>query len=112
MRAALRIPVFLLAALTGCAQPPSPDQKQAQDEILRELRTLKTMVADLQARIERLEKSLATAPVAAPAQSKAAVPLPPTTSGAARPQCAATTKAGRRCSRIAAEGSRFCWQHK
>jgi len=32
-------------------------------------------------------------------------------SSAARGQCAATTKKGYRCSRMAAAGSSYCWQH-
>jgi len=40
-----------------------------------------------------------------PVQAGTASPAP------ARSQCAAITKAGKRCSRTAAEGSSYCWQH-
>jgi putative hemolysin len=40
----------------------------------------------------------------APAQSPASQP-------ATRQQCAATTKKGTRCSRMANAGSAYCWQH-
>jgi hypothetical protein len=43
--------------------------------------------------------------VSTPAPRPAAAPAP------ARQQCAATTKKGTRCARLAAVGSAFCWQH-
>jgi hypothetical protein len=64
-------------------------------------------------------------PSASPAPAKAATPPPPVASAvvekpaatpkvinAARTQCAATTKKGVRCSRMAEPGSAYCWQHK
>jgi hypothetical protein len=39
-------------------------------------------------------------------------PTPVPSQPAARQQCAATTKRGTRCSRLADVGSAYCWQHK
>ena len=53
----------------------------------------------------------------APATAEtASAPVAPSSPSPARPaarqQCAATTKKGARCSRLADVGSSFCWQHK
>ena len=37
---------------------------------------------------------------------------PAPTASSVRQQCAATTKTGTRCSRMAEPGSAYCWQHK
>jgi hypothetical protein len=49
-----------------------------------------------------------TPPVSAPAYSAPAASTPRAASSG---QCAATTKKGTRCSRNAAAGSSYCWQH-
>jgi hypothetical protein len=54
---------------------------------------------------------LAPAAPAAPAVERPSPP-PPISTQPARLQCAATTKRGTRCSRLADVGSSFCWQHK
>jgi hypothetical protein len=41
----------------------------------------------------------------------ATTPRPAAAPAPARQQCAATTKKGTRCARLAAVGSAFCWQH-
>lgn len=55
-----------------------------------------------------LAPSAPASPVVERPSTVAPVPNPP----AARQQCAATTKRGTRCSRLADVGSAFCWQHK
>jgi len=47
---------------------------------------------------------------ARPAPERAAPTPQPSASGEPA-QCAATTQSGKRCSRPAEAGSRFCWQH-
>lgn len=59
--------------------------------------------------------SAVTAPAAQP-PVRTVMPAPTTTTApriqnTARQQCAATTKKGARCSRMAAAGSAYCWQH-
>jgi hypothetical protein len=55
----------------------------------------------------------AVPPVTAPASAATPVTVPTTTerSTATRQQCAATTKKGTRCSRLAQPGRAYCWQH-
>mgnify|MGYP001570922630 CR=1 FL=1 len=114
-----------LCLMSNAARGQSPDRS---DAILRELRSLKAMVADLQSRVERIEKALARgaspgAPLPAPAASAAptaAQPAEPRVSPAptmpltttTRQQCAATTRRGTRCSRMGQAGSAYCWQHR
>jgi hypothetical protein len=45
------------------------------------------------------------------APGAAATSTPAPVRSTARQQCAATTKKGARCARLAAEGSSYCWQH-
>jgi hypothetical protein len=55
-----------------------------------------------------LDRMAAGLSAPAPAQLKASEK----SSSADRPQCAAITKKGKRCSRKAAPGSKYCWQHQ
>ena len=101
-----------------------PAQKSPVDEreIVRELTELRSQVAELQARIEKLLKALESsevvavspAPARASATSSAAMPASPSapTAAVTRTRCAATTNKGLRCSRRAKPGIAFCWQHE
>jgi hypothetical protein len=117
----LRIALAAILALQ-IAAPARAQQSVGNEEILRELRILKLAISDLQTRVERIEKQLSAAPRSSqlPASNIAPTPsavapaaMPSTTglSGTARQQCAATTKKGTRCSRMAAVGAAYCWQH-
>lgn len=58
-----------------------------------------------------LISGVTTAP-APPVVERPATARPVSSQPAARQQCAATTKRGTRCSRLADAGSAYCWQHK
>ncbi len=79
--------------------------------------SLQITMRELQAQIARLEQiveGLKQAPAPAPASAASSLGAPSSrrTQPAVRPQCAATTAKGVRCSRRAEEGSGYCWQHK
>lgn len=46
------------------------------------------------------------------ADQPSSTPQPTTLRSTARQGCAATTKKGARCSRLAESGGSYCWQHK
>lgn len=50
-------------------------------------------------------------PKAEPPKAPPAVDAAPANENAAQPRCAAETRGGKRCSREAEPGSRYCWQH-
>jgi hypothetical protein len=58
--------------------------------------------------VRALVGSAPSAVATSPVRTKSAAP----TSPPARQQCAAITKKGTRCSRLADVGSAYCWQHK
>jgi hypothetical protein len=60
-----------------------------------------------QARVAPSRSQPKPAPPAAPASVDAA----PANENATPPRCAAETRGGKRCSREAEPGSKFCWQH-
>lgn len=58
--------------------------------------------------------SAVTAPAPPPVRTAMPAPIttkPPSIQNTARPQCAATTKKGTRCSRMAQPGRAYCYQH-
>lgn len=77
-------------------------------DLRQQISDLKVKAFEMQQQIELLEKQLhdveeaeAMAPVVTPGQ-KVAV----------KTRCAGHTHDGKRCTRMAEPGSRFCWQHK
>jgi len=86
-------------------------------DLTEAMRALQEGLRGLQAETARLERTLAglgappaPSPAAAPPPAAAAAKPPPR--AAPRPQCAATTRQGAQCTRRAAEGSLYCWQHQ
>jgi hypothetical protein len=69
---------------------------------------LKRSYGEWRAATDAARRGAAGASVAGPA---AARPAPAPRPTAEPPRCAATTRSGKRCTRPAEEGSRFCWQH-
>jgi len=97
---------------------------QSTAELHKEVAALKQKVAALEQRLDLVisllnkqgEKSSAKlAEHAADTPAAAALrPAPPSASPApvaSRIQCQATTKKGSQCSRLAAAGASYCWQH-
>ncbi len=113
--------IGLLAFSLSGQQPaqPSPSPEAVRlDSLIEELAALKTQAAALEARIDALLRGLSEQRGALLAVKPAynalktvAVENPP---DAKPPQvrCASMTSAGKRCTRAAAEGSRYCTQHK
>ena len=87
-------------------------------ELAEAMAELEQRLGEAQAEMARLRQALAeSAPPPAPGEVR---PPPPTAAArlvapAPKPparQCAALTRKGGRCSRRAAEGSQYCWQHR
>ncbi len=109
---------WFVCSVPASSQPAEP----THDQLAQELRAIRTELAALQARVERLEKSLRAGTTAQtvvlpfPASPAAAsvhpAPAPSTPLvKSARQQCAAVTQKGKRCSRLSNPGSAYCWQH-
>lgn len=68
------------------------------------------------ARSETVTAGVVSTPAPAPSPASPVIstapPRAPAPTATQRVQCAATTQAGRRCSRLAEVGGAFCWQHK
>ncbi len=103
----MKVLSLLLVLVCAAAQqpaPPKPDKAALRQQIAE----MKVKAFEMQTQIELLERQLhdieeaeANQPVAAP-NAKTAV----------RVRCAGHTHDGKRCTRYADPGSRFCWQHK
>jgi len=114
---------FLLLALVA-SLPAQPAQTPAQpeavrlDSLIEELTALKSQVAAVEARIDALLRGLSEqrgalqAPKPAYNALKSVATDPPADTKPPVVRCAAITSAGKRCTRAAAEGSRYCSQHK
>ena len=85
-------------------------------ELAKSIQALETSLKETQGRLEQIRQAIAgLAPAPVPVAVLApppAAPIPALSAPAARPQCAAITEKGARCSRRAAAGSRYCWQHR
>ncbi|MEX2263032.1 MAG: hypothetical protein WD696_13835 [Bryobacteraceae bacterium] len=83
--------------------------KEAVLSLQSTMRELQSQISQMEGTIEKLkgqtDRTRSEAPDPAPAAPRAAKPE-------ATPQCSATIQSGLRCSRQAAEASRFCWQHR
>lgn len=101
------------------AQAPVQPQPEVErlESLIEELTAMKTQVASLEARIDVILRSLS--------EQKGALQSKPVAYNAlknleaspadARPpaiRCAALTASGKRCSRAAADGSKYCKQHQ
>ena len=96
--------------------PPNAELERT-DQLIQQITEIRTKVAVLQAELDGLLRSLseqrgalqkAPQPFAYLSDSEGdAAPKP-----AATVRCAASTLNGKRCTRSAESGSRYCWQHK
>jgi len=84
------------------------------EELAGAIESLQRRLREMREEIGRLEQVIqGLAPAPAPAVSQAAAPPAKAAKKAAvRRQCGAQTEKGERCSRSAAEGGDFCWQHR
>lgn len=92
----------------------SPDEYlKKRAELLRQVGDLKAKLAALEIELQLLEEERAAAAGVAPAPAAStwrdgggADPAKP-----ARARCASITKDGKRCTRAAEPGKKYCWQH-
>jgi len=96
--------LLVVLACSVAQETPKPEKVALRQEIA----DLKVKAFELQQKIELLEHQLkdveeaeANRPVVSPALKTVA-----------KARCAGHTKDGKRCTRNAEAGSRFCWQHK
>jgi len=108
------------------ASPAAAPRKQTHQERRAEiLRTMQEMRAKLQAlelELQLLEEEKQSAPVEATTTAGSQTGWRETTRPdgrrdeeavkKARPRCAAFTSNGKRCTRSAETGSKYCWQHR
>ena len=106
--------VLLLCLLA----PPPNAELERTDQLIQQVTEMKAKVSALQAEIDALLRTLSEQ---RGAQQKGPQPFAYLTpsegegspkSAAATVRCAANTSNGKRCTRPAEAGSRYCWQHK
>lgn len=83
-------------------------QDTTKTELREKIAEMKVKAFEMQMQIELLEKKLKDVEEAEANQPPPAVNV----KQAAKARCAGHTQDGKRCSRNAEPGSRFCWQHK
>jgi hypothetical protein len=94
--------------------PPPPAELERTDQLIESVTAMKAKVAALQNEIDNLLRTLS--------EQRGALQRGPqpfsylsTAEGdakEAKQRCAANTSAGKRCTRPAEAGSRYCWQHQ
>lgn len=95
-------------------QPPAPLPAAAPKPdklvIRQQISDLKVKSFELQQQVEMLERQLKDVEESEANQSAAA--LATSKQAPLKTRCSGHTKDGKRCTRMAETGSRFCWQHK
>jgi hypothetical protein len=86
----------------------TPDKPADKVTLRKQIAEMKVKAFEMQTQIELLEKQLHDVEEA---EANQPAPTAPTKT-AVKVRCAGHTKDGKRCSRNAEPGSRFCWQHK
>jgi len=111
---------MLLVCLALCAlaaDPPPKPEVERLNSVIEELTALKTQAAAMEERIDTLVRALSEqrgALQAKPASYDALKSVAVDSQADTRPpmvRCAALTSEGKRCTRGAMEGSRYCKQH-
>jgi hypothetical protein len=106
----MRIVVFVLAYVCLMGQEPATAPEKPADKVTlrKQIAEMKVKAFEMQMQIELLEKQLHDVE-----ETEANQPTPVVAAKTAvKARCAGHTKDGKRCSRNAEAGSRFCWQHK
>lgn len=123
----MRALVFFLCAIL-MAQAPAPKETpgkkptyvERRAELLRKMAELRAGLQALELELQLLEEEKQSTPVEAAAANQTAWRETVKPDGRkdeemvkkARPRCAAFTSGGKRCTRSAETGSKFCWQHR
>jgi hypothetical protein len=110
----MRTFVILLALIFQAEAPPkktSPEEYlKKRAELLRQVGDLKAKLAALEIELQLLEEERAAAGVAPPPAGSTWRDSPDPAKPA-RARCASVTKDGKRCTRAAEPGKKYCWQH-
>jgi len=111
--------LLAIAVLPLPAAPPPQDEVERLNSLIEELNQLKAQVASVEARLEQLLRALSEQRGAL--QNRPSFDAlkqtaePPADQPDRKPpvvRCAAITASGKRCSRPAVPGSRYCRQHQ
>ncbi len=114
---------LVISVLSSCSMFPNQEVKVLSakvDSLARIIDTLSQQNKTLDEEFTWIENELVNLSTAQPQKSKTpvaiAAPASQTEMVVAKPandwQCQALTSSGKRCSRPAIEGSKYCWQHK
>jgi hypothetical protein len=114
---------LVISVLSSCSMFPNQEVKMLSakvDSLARIIDTLTQLNKTLDEEFTWIENELVNLHTAQPQKSKTAsaiaAPATQTETVVAKPandwQCQALTSSGKRCSRPAIEGSKYCWQHK
>ena len=96
--------MLVVLVCAGAQQTGKPDKAALRQQIAE----MKVKAFEMQTRIELLERELKDVE-----EAEAAQPLiTPGAKAAVKVRCGGHTHDGKRCTRNAEPGSRFCWQHK
>jgi hypothetical protein len=108
---AMVAPVVLFLCLLA---PPTPAELERTDQLIESVTAMKAKVAALQAEIDNLLRTLSEQRGALQRgpQPFSYLSTPEGDTKEAKQRCAANTSAGKRCTRPAESGSRYCWQHQ
>ncbi len=107
----------LLIALAGGQTPPAADAKKQYLErraaILRQMAEAKAKLAALDVELQLLEESRpADTPAPAPTAWRDEPASAVSDTKKASPRCLSVTRDGKRCTRPAEPGAKYCWQHR
>jgi hypothetical protein len=123
----MRAVIFFLCAIVLAQAPPpkeTPGKKPAYQErradLLRKMAELRAGLQALELELQLLEEEKQSAPAEATVTNQTAWRETVKPDGRkdeevvkkARPRCSAFTSGGKRCTRSAETGSKFCWQHR
>ncbi|MDX2270193.1 MAG: hypothetical protein NW208_18980 [Bryobacter sp.] len=100
--------VCLAMACCIAAQNPTAAPTPTKEDLRKQIAELKVKAFEIQTQVELLEAQLRDIE-----RAEELKPLPlAAKTPPAKVRCAGHTKDGKRCSRHAEAGSRYCWQHK
>ncbi|MBI4893092.1 MAG: hypothetical protein HY821_20885 [Acidobacteria bacterium] len=110
---------FLLAFGAAAAEPPKSAELERLNSLIEELTALKSQAAAIESRIDTLTRALVeqrgalqARPAAYDALKASAAAESPADAKPPVVRCAALTTEGKRCTRAATEGSKYCKQHQ
>ena len=114
----MRLSIFIfalisLAPASGQNPPPKKEHLEKRANILRQMAEMKAKLSALELELQLLEESRTAEPAQPPALAWREENG--TGEGAAKKtliRCLSVTRDGKRCSRPAEAGGRYCWQHR